>query len=243
MPILELAESPAPLEVGDTNLVMKAVSLFMREVLGRVKGIKIRLRKRIPLEAGMGGGSSDAAATLVAMDHLFETNLGLEKLLEMAPYLGSDVAFFLLRGTALGRGRGEILTPLEPGPPLSLVLVKPSRGLSTPDVYRSGKAVMTDGKRADSFQKILSVGKPEKIAQNLFNGLEPAALSLMPEIGEIKKALADAGALGTLVSGSGPTVFGVARDHGDAEKMAARLQRNGWSVFTAQTLSTGIEWI
>jgi 4-diphosphocytidyl-2-C-methyl-D-erythritol kinase len=206
-------------------------------------GVRIQLKKEIPLAAGLGGGSSDAAATLKGLDWFFKTGLEESRLQTLGAQLGSDVTFFLTGGTALGTGRGEKITPWDPGPEISLVLVKPDVGLSTPDVYRSGKAVMTDGTKAKGFTSLLREGNIRKIGESLYNGLEPAAFALLPEVEEIKKQLLDSGALGALVSGSGPTVFAMAESREKAEEIAWKLEGEGWTVFVTRTISTGIEKI
>ena len=240
---LEVTRSPHPLPVDDSNLVLKAAKLFLKEIMGGKGGVRIHLKKEIPLAAGLGGGSSDAAATLRGMDWFFKTWLEESRLQSLAAQLGSDVPFFLTGGTALGTGRGEKITPLEPGPEISLVLVKPDAGLSTPAVYQSGKAVMTDGEKAKGFAAILKTGSARKIAESLYNGLEPAAFALLPEVEEIKKQLLDSGALGALVSGSGPTVFALAESREKAEEIAWKLEGEGWTVFVTRTISSGIERI
>jgi 4-diphosphocytidyl-2-C-methyl-D-erythritol kinase len=240
---LVLHPSPVHLEVDDSNLIVKAAKLFLKDVLKGQGGVRIELKKRIPLAAGLGGGSSDAAATLQGLDWLFETQVKEEQLQAMAGQLGSDVPFFLTGGTALGTGRGDKITPWRDGFEMPMVLVKPPEGLSTPDVYRSGKALLTPGEKARGFQEILREKNLQKIAGSMFNGLEPAALFLMPEIGEIKKQLLDAGALGALVSGSGPTVFAIAESQEKAEQMAWKLEGEGWTVFVTRTIATGIEKI
>ena len=121
---LEISESPASLAADDSNLIVKAAKLFFREVLKEKRGVRIRLKKRIPLAAGLGGGSSDAAATLLGLDQLFQTQAGETRLGALAAELGSDVPFFLKGGTALGRGRGEKITSWPPGPEMHLVLVE-----------------------------------------------------------------------------------------------------------------------
>ncbi len=211
----------------------------MGKILKEERGVRIRLRKKIPLAAGLGGGSSDAAATLLGLDRFFGTRAGEAKLGALAAPLGSDVPFFLTGGTALGTGRGEKITPWAPGPEISLILVKPPEGLSTPAVYESGKAIMTEGDRARDFQAILREGNLAKIGGALFNGLEPATFFLRPEVEAIKKQLLQAGALGALVSGSGPTVFGLAEGPAQARRMAEGFEGKGYSVFVTQTVSAG----
>ncbi len=240
---LSILESPEALAVDDSNLIVKAARLFFKEVLRDQGGVHIQLKKRIPLAAGLGGGSSDAAATLQGLDWLFETRADAEKLQAMAAQLGSDVPFFLSGGTALGTGRGEKINPWPVSLGMSLVLVKPALGLPTPAVYRSGKAQITSGQKAEGFQYLLREKNLPRIAQNLFNGLESAAFYLMPEVEEIKKRLLGAGALGALVSGSGPTVFAVAESREKAEALGRLFQGEGRRVFVTETLSSGVQRI
>jgi 4-diphosphocytidyl-2-C-methyl-D-erythritol kinase len=240
---LFVSESPEPLEAGESNLVVRAARLFLKEALKGREGVRITLKKKIPLAAGLGGGSSDAAATLWALDRLFETALDFPRLSSLAASLGSDVAFFLKGGTALGTGRGENLTALTPAPELALVLAKPEKGLSTKAVYQSGKARLTDGARARAFEAVLKEGHARRIAGELFNGLEPATFFLMPETREFKNRLLEAGALGALVSGSGPTVFGLAENKAWAVEIAEKLKDKGLWVMTTTTVPDGVKQV
>jgi 4-diphosphocytidyl-2-C-methyl-D-erythritol kinase len=233
---LEILQSPRPLASDDSNLAVRAAGLFIGEALGGRGGVRLRLRKKIPLAAGLGGGSSDAAAVLAGMDLLFKTGLGRDRLAPWAARLGSDVPFFLWGGTAMGTGRGERIAPWEDGPELHLVLAKPSRGLSTPAVYQSGMALFTDGTKAPSFQKAWREGDPGRIAGHLYNGLQEAAFALAPETADLRRDMLDAGALGALVSGSGPTVFGLAENPDRASAIARRLEGGGREIMTARTL-------
>lgn len=238
---LEILESPAPLAVDDSNLVLKAAKLFLKEVLQGTADILIRLKKRIPLAAGLGGGSSDAAATLLGLNLVFDAKAPQDLLVSIAARLGSDVPFFLTGGTALGTGRGEIITPWESAPTMPLVLVKPAQGLSTPAVYQSGKAVFSSGDKVRAFKDLLPQKNLPKIAGSLFNSLQPAAFYLMPEVEAIHQQLLKAGALGALVSGSGPTVFGIAENRKAAEKIAAQMAGEGRLALATQTVPTGIQ--
>lgn len=238
---LEIPESPAPLAADDSNLVVKAARLFLREIGKGAGGVRIRLQKNIPLAAGLGGGSSDAAAALRGLDELFQTHAAPGTLLDLAARLGSDVPFFLYGGTGLGEGRGEKITPWEEGFEFHLVLVKPAAGLSTPAVYRSGKACYTRGDRAGDFRQVLRQKDIRRMAEHLFNGLEPAAQFLLPETAELKEGLLKAGALGALVSGSGPTVFGLAEDADQARRIADRLEGGGRTVVATKAVSSGIQ--
>lgn len=239
--LFSISRSPEVLASDDSNLVVKAAKLFLQEALKGKEGVKIVLSKDIPLAAGLGGGSSDAAAALKGMDILFDTKLPEERLMGMAAKLGSDVPFFLVGGTALGTGRGEKIIPWKQAPPLDLLLVKPSEGLSTAGVYQSGKAVFTSGEKAKGFEKVLEEGNLRSIASSLYNGLEPASFFLMPRLMEIKDKILGAGALGALVSGSGPTVFGMVESDRQAETVSRFFSGPGYRLIKTRTISTGIE--
>ena len=234
-------EGQAGLAADDSNLIVKAAKLFLREALKSADGVQITLHKKIPLAAGLGGGSSDAAAALRGLQWLFEVPVSEGKMHQMAAQLGSDVNFFLNGGTALGTGRGEIITPWKASVPLWVILVKPSEGLSTPAVYQSGKALMTTGDKILEFQKVWSEGSPASIASRLFNGLEPAAFYLRPELEFIKKRLMTEGALGVLLSGSGPTLFALAAHEMEAKKIASEFEGEGLELVVTQTVSTGVQ--
>jgi 4-diphosphocytidyl-2-C-methyl-D-erythritol kinase len=236
---LEILESPLPLAADHSNLILQAARLFFTEILREERGVQIRLRKKIPLAAGLGGGSSDAAATLLGLDRLFQTQAGPGKLGALAAQLGSDVPFFLTGGTALGTGRGEKITSWARGPEITLVLVKPEEGLSTPAVYQSGKAVMTKGDMARDFEAILREADVAKMGRALFNGLEPATFFLRPDVETVKNQLLQAGAWGALVSGSGPTVFGVAENPSQGRHIGKEMEGKGHSVFVVPTVPTG----
>ncbi|HUO57471.1 MAG TPA: 4-(cytidine 5'-diphospho)-2-C-methyl-D-erythritol kinase [bacterium] len=233
---LEIPGAPPELANDEGNLVLKAARLFQKKYPAPERGARITLEKKIPIAAGLGGGSSDAAATLLGLDALFRTRLGMKALQEMAAELGSDVPFFLHGGTALGEGRGENITPLAAAPELHLVLVKPPKGLSTPAVYQSGKARFTNGEMTKRFLGLVGERNPAYLTGSLYNGLEPATFFLMPEVETIKRQLLEAGALAALVSGSGPTVFGIAPSEGQAREIAAKMGKNGNPVWVTKTV-------
>lgn len=224
------------LPAGPDNLVFRAAELIRRR--GRVReGVKIRLVKAIPVAAGLGGGSADAAAALKALNELWGTGLSLTELMSLGEQLGSDVPFCLLGGTALARGRGERLERLSSCPRLGLVLVKPRFSVSTSSVYRA----YTPGfaaKRPDNRAMVAAIrnGDIKAIAENLANALEPVTTGMHPEIGQIKARLARAGALGVLMSGSGPTVFGLAEDAEAAGAVAGRYKSDGEEVIVTATV-------
>ncbi len=235
---LTVLESPESLAADDSNLILKAARLFF-EAAELPAGLKVQLKKKIPMAAGLGGGSSDAAATLWGLNRLYETNFPLGHLRNLAAQIGSDVPFFLTGGAALGLGRGEKIENWDGIPPFWVLLAKPAEGLSTPQVYQSGKASFTDGIKARALRQVLLSGEPRLLAENLFNGLEPAAFYLLPKVQSLKNSLLQAGALGALVSGSGPTVFALAEDEESANDLAGKIKQEGLQVFAAQTVSEG----
>jgi 4-diphosphocytidyl-2-C-methyl-D-erythritol kinase len=240
---LSILESPGALPTDDSNLIVKAAHLFLKEVLKDARGVRVELKKRIPLAAGLGGGSSDAAATLRGLQWLFQTKASEEKLQDLAARLGSDVPFFLTGGTALGTGRGEKITPWNDFMEMHLVLVKPAEGLSTQKVYGSGKALITSGEKARNFNTVLRQKNLAIVGQSLMNGLEPAAFHLMPEIAKLKRRLLEDGAVGALVSGSGPTVFALTESREKAETIARLFQGEDDQIWVTQTVATGVQKI
>lgn len=225
---------PAP---GDaTNLALRAAAI-LREAAGVDRGARIRLDKRIPVAAGLGGGSADAAAVLAGLNRLWGLRWPRVRLSALGASLGMDVPFFLWGGAALATGRGEVVAPVAAGA-LALVLVSPASGLSTAEVYaRVTPTLWTDGGRARHMVEALRRRRPARIAASLYNGLEGAVALLCPEVERIKAALLAAGALGAAVSGSGPTVFGVARSYEHARQIRNRVTRRSWRCWAVRTLT------
>jgi 4-diphosphocytidyl-2-C-methyl-D-erythritol kinase len=176
----------------------------------------------------MAGGSSDCAAALVGMNRLFELKLTREELMERGVKLGADVPYCILGGTALAEGIGERLTVLTPMPQCSLVVAKPGISISTPFVYQRLRVDELDS-HPDIFgmRQAIESGSLDGIISRLGNVLETAAIPAFPVVGELKKALAKRGAEGVLMSGSGPTVFGIFRSDEAAEDAAKRLSETG----------------
>ena len=236
---LEGVAGPTP--PADEDLVVRAARLIAARI-GREPGARVRVIKRIPMGAGLAGGSADAAATLAALDELFDTRLGDDVLAEMGAALGSDVPFCLLGGTARGRGRGEILEEAQRGAPLWLILAMSAEPLATSAVYlRWDDMELAPGPPADAMLRALETGGPEDVASLLHNDLETAALSLRPELAAGKRALLDAGALGALVTGSGPTLFAVARDEAHARAIGAEVAGSFDRVEVTEARSRSIE--
>lgn len=214
--VLEFKLSPAgPVEIvsrgfevptDDRNLVYLAVSSFMART-GESAGVSIRLDKNIPVAAGLGGGSSDAAATLRALNHIYSYPLSEEDLEDLAINLGADVPFFLNPRPSLATGIGEILSPVNNWPEYWYVIVTPPIRVSTSWVYENLKLELTRGE----YDYIVSTLKDEPftISRILENDLEKVTSASFPVIHTIKKLLKDAGAEGAIMSGSGPSVFGL----------------------------------
>jgi 4-diphosphocytidyl-2-C-methyl-D-erythritol kinase len=153
------------------------------------------------------------------------------------------VAFFLYGGTALGEGRGEKITKWVPSPVLDLVLVKQEEGLATSKVYGSGLGEFSPGRLASAFKEILETGDKKKIGRSLHNGLERAACHFVPNCMDLKMELKEAGALGALVTGSGPTVYGLAENREHAHKIAEKVNKKGRKVFVTKTIPDGVKFV
>ena len=227
---LECTDPLVPSDAG--NLVWKAAELFM-QAAGISKGLHIRLEKHIPSGAGLGGGSSDAAGVLLALNRLMGTPVSAERLHELARKLGADVAFFLYRRPSLATGIGEKLEAVEGVPDYPLVLVKPPVTVSTAWVYRSLKLTRGESRiKLRSFQD-----SPWRLGEFLQNDLESVTLEAYPQLRQIKEWLMHQGAVGALMSGSGPTVFGVFSD-GERAASVGELAKGTWKE--CWVASTGV---
>ncbi|MFI8892192.1 4-(cytidine 5'-diphospho)-2-C-methyl-D-erythritol kinase [Streptomyces paradoxus] len=221
-----------------TNLAARA-ALALAERYGRDPGVHLHIAKDIPVAGGMAGGSADGAGALVACDALWETGASRDELLGICAELGSDVPFSLVGGAALGIGRGEQLTPLETGGTFHWVFAMAGRGLSTPAVFREFDRLGegTDIPEPVASQELLAAlakGDPDALAAAVSNDLQPAALSLFPELAGTLAAGRAAGALTALVSGSGPTTAFLVRDPESAAAVAQALLASG----TCRTVRT-----
>lgn len=218
-----------------TNLAARALTAVTARV-GASSAYEIALHKGIPVAGGLAGGSADAAGALLAGLSLTGAELSRGELDRLAADLGSDVPFALHGGTALGTGRGERLTPVLGHGRYSWVLALASGGLSTPDVFDELDRQRARAHAAGHVQVVadhtpvvaaLRTGEPEQLGRVLHNDLQPAALALAPELQGVLDAAHDAGALGAIVSGSGPTVMALARDEQDAVRLAGRIAESG----------------
>ncbi len=217
---------------GEDNIAWKAGHALLKRA-GRGAGFSITVRKAIPVAAGLGGGSSDAAAVLVAANELLGAGLKREQLAEIGAKLGMDVPFFLYGPTALARGRGELLTELTPMPVMRILLVNPGFETSTAWVYKNLNLRLT--KKVDCNKILrLAVGN---MAAGLHNDLETVTAAAHPEIHAIRQALLEQGAAGVLMSGSGPTVFGIFETGTGCLTASENLSNRGWKLFPTETLA------
>lgn len=213
---------------ADDNLVIRAANLVARQVGVEPHG-HFHLTKRIPMQAGMGGGSSDAAATLLLANAAWELGLKHAQLSALATELGSDIPYFLQSNSAICRGRGERVEPIVGLPRMSFVLVKPHFGLSTPEIYGNLQEAERQTSATESSSRLgklvgeLRGGSIGKACRLMTNRLEAAAGRIAPEIERLKEALARVGCQGQLMTGSGSTVVGIARSDWHARRLAKWL--------------------
>lgn len=227
------------LPTNDKNIAYRAAELFFEEA-GISGGVAIEITKRIPVAAGLAGGSTDAAATLVGLNRLYETHFSKEKLMEMGLKLGADVPFCIARGTMLAEGIGEVLTELTPMPYTHVVLVKPPISVPTAAVYKSLDInAIKKHPETETVIAALKEGNVQKIADHMSNVLEEVTIPMHPEIKEIKKNFMKYGAMGTMMSGSGSTVFGLFESKEAANKAARffKVQHNMREVYVTTTYS------
>ncbi len=213
----------------ENNLIFRAAKL-MKQRYGIQQGIEIRLKKNIPVAAGMAGGSTDAAATMTALNDMFYLGLTRQQLMESALELGADTPFCILGGTALAEGIGEKLTPLPPPPEASLLIVKPPIMVSTKHVYESLRVdTLERHPDIDGMVNALRQGDLKGITSRMENVMETVTVRDYPIITDIKKMMLGNGAANALMSGSGPSIFGIF-----LEESAARAA----AVYIEQTLGT-----
>ncbi len=219
----QLQSSPPGLPRGKNNLIIRAAE-GLAEKLGETRGAAIKLAKHIPVGAGLGGASSDAAAALVGLAQLWGQSISREEQLELAESLGSDVPFFLYGGTALCQGRGELVVRLGFHRQLYFVLVCPGVEVSTEAVYENLVLDLTKTrKESQYFLEVLERGSLQELGMSLFNRLERPALELYPGLRGAREALGEHGAVGVSMSGSGSAYFGLCQDKEEAERIRGRL--------------------
>ncbi|MFC3298625.1 4-(cytidine 5'-diphospho)-2-C-methyl-D-erythritol kinase [Arthrobacter agilis] len=236
---LNLPAASIPLD--SSNLAVRAAEL-LAEVSPGHSGVHLDITKRVPIAGGMGGGSADAAAALLACDALWGSGFSRDELAKIAVDLGADVPFALVGGTAVGLGVGDLLTPAISKTPLHLVLVTSDYGLSTPEVYRTLDALrLRNGVEPDAQPEIdpailgaMRAGDALALAPLLHNDLQEAALELAPALGDILETGRAAGALAGIVSGSGPTVAFLAQNPAHAAELETLLTHEGLQATSVQ---------
>jgi 4-diphosphocytidyl-2-C-methyl-D-erythritol kinase len=210
----------------ESNLIVRAARL-LQESTGSTAGAHVRLDKRIPMAAGLAGGSGNGAAALVALNQLWALGLSMPRLERLAARLGSDVPYCIRGGTVAATGRGERMTPLPSIGETWFVLLHPDLHVSTRDVYTSEHLARnvenSFAGRTPAFRKAIDQVLRGDIANALFNRMETAAFQMHPELAALKQRLVSAGCSAAIMSGSGPTVFGPCSSRGDAESVAARM--------------------
>ena len=230
------------LPVNENNIVYKAANLLIND-FNLEKGVAIDLEKHIPVAAGMAGGSTDGAAVLYGMNRLFDLNLSKEKLMEYGLKLGADVPYCILRGTALSEGIGEVLTPLPGMPPCHILVAKPSISVSTKWVYENLHAnELKTHPDIDGVVESIKAGDLYGLCDRLENVLETVTVKEYPIIEEIKQFMKDHGAVNALMSGSGPTVFGIYDDYNVAKEAYDAIKKTDLArqVFLTRPFNTGV---
>lgn len=226
------------LPADESNLCWQAAALVQKEY-NLQEGVEINLTKRIPMAAGLAGGSADAAAVLKGMNHLFRLGMTEARLCELGARLGSDIPFCIMGGTMLSTGRGEVLTRLPSFPRLSVVLAKPPVGVSTAWAYKTYDAGY-DGPHPDNEAMLAAIhgGDAHKATGLLCNVLEGVTETEHPVIADYKRLMMEHGAMASMMSGSGPTVFGLVREKQQAWHLADTLKKYDGEagVFVAETL-------
>lgn len=239
MALTVTGEDAAAVPADRSNLAWRAARALAKAAAVRTGAVRIEIRKRIPVAAGLAGGSADAAATLVACNELWQAGLSAPELAELAADLGSDVPFALVGGTAVGRGRGEQVTPALAAGSYHWALAFARSGLSAAQVYATSDRLRTARGKASGqpppveptlsaeLMTALRSGDPGRVGPQLTNDLQPAALSLRPVLRRTLAAGQEHGALGAVVSGSGPTCAFLARDAAHASDLAVALTSSG----------------
>lgn len=223
---ISIKTNRAYLPTDENNLVYKAAKLLMDE-FGIEDGVEIDLKKFIPVAAGMAGGSSDAAAVLYGMNRMFGLKLDDEQLMKRGVLIGADVPYCIMRGTVLSEGIGEILTPLKNAPDCHIVIAKPAISVSTKHVYEAyDSAENIVHPDIDGMIEAINAGDLKALASKLSNVLENVTGKDYPIIGELEEFMKARGALGAIMSGSGPTVFGLYDDENLARATYDALRQN-----------------
>jgi 4-diphosphocytidyl-2-C-methyl-D-erythritol kinase len=219
----------------ERNLAYKAASL-VKDRFSINKGVAIKIDKNIPVAAGLGGGSSDAAAVLRGLNKLWNLQLSIDELAQLGAEIGSDVSFCVYGGTALAKGKGEVITPLPAPPKCWVVLAKPSIGVSTGEIYKKLELENLEHPDTQAMLEAINTSNYEKMCRNLSNVLESVTLNLHPEVKQIKRDMKRFGADAVLMSGSGPTVFALVQHDSRMQRIYNGLRGYCNQVFAVRIL-------
>ena len=227
--IILAVDSKDPLGDIGNNLIFRAAKM-MREYFSIKEGVEIHLKKNIPVAAGMAGGSTDAAVTMLAMNELYDLGQTKQQLMDLVIKLGADIPFCIMGGTALAEGIGEKLTPLAAPPKATVLVAKPPIMVATKDVYQSLKLdELSKHPDIDGMIDALNEGSLRGITDRMENVLETVTEKQFPVITQIKDFMKEHGAMNALMSGSGPTVFGIYEEEKAAQKAAEALRETGFT--------------
>ncbi len=222
-----------------SNLIIKAARKLKQKV-GKQKGVRIKLKKNIPLGAGLAGGSTDAAAALTALNRLWELDIKVEELMEIGGEIGADVPFCIRGGTCLAKGKGEILTELSSLPPHWVLLLVFPFNVSTAEIYGAFRLVdVRERPETEKIIKALKDGQVDRINEYTANVLESVTLREYPQVAERKRELIEKGLSGVLMTGSGPTLFCLSTDKNKLEEAAKSFKLKGEKVIISRTASLG----
>lgn len=239
-PLIRIKSSSSFIPTDSRNIVYQAASL-LREQVGISRGVTIHIQKNIPISAGLGGGSSDAAATLRGLNHLWNLGLTLDELAAIGAEIGSDVPFCVHGGTAFATGRGEILKPLPSPPPCWVVLAKPAVSVSTKDVYEA-LDVASIHFRPDTEGMIRAIEEQhyDDMCRLTCNVLEEVTMVLHPEVKWYKRLISNFGADAVLMSGSGPTVFALLRRESQVKSLVNAMRGFCREVYAVRLLGRAV---
>lgn len=226
---------------GPKNLAYKAAQ-SLNDIVGGFSGVEIWIEKRIPVSAGLAGGSANAAAVLIGINELFSFKIGKDTLMQIGSDLGADVPFCILGGTAFGTGIGDILTPLQSIPDIPLVLINPGLPISTADIFSNLHIPLTkQAKESIIIRKCVEKGDIDGIGNTLYNVLEIPVFSKHPELSDLKVQLStQVGSLGALMSGSGSTIFALMQDISAAARCQTHFNSTYSFCMTTKTNPVGV---
>jgi 4-diphosphocytidyl-2-C-methyl-D-erythritol kinase len=221
--------------VDQRNFVFKAAKLIKGKYEIK-QGIRIYIQKNIPVAAGLAGGSSDAAATIRAMNKLFRLNMSFEDMVEIGAQVGSDVPFCIYNKTAIAEGRGEILTPLPRAPRCWVILIKPQFGVSTKEVFDNLNINEVEHPNVEAVIQSIQNQDYSQLCSSIGNSLESVTFKLYPEVKEIKEKIMKFGVDAVLMSGSGPTIFALTQKERKAKNIINSLDKNKYQCFAVRLL-------